>query len=176
MIAVGAAVALLAVVGASLAVVLTNPGSHVADPLVEQTNKPAPTFSLPKLLAPARTLSLADFRGKPLVVNFWASWCFPCETEMPILESTYRSVHGAVQFLGIDTGDSRGAALRFLAQVHVTYPQLSLADLHGEVVTSYGLPGLPTTVFISPSGRIVGKHFGQLDAATLHAALTEAFG
>jgi cytochrome c biogenesis protein CcmG, thiol:disulfide interchange protein DsbE len=171
-----AAAALLALVGVSLFAALSSSTTNVSHPLVEQTNEPAPNFSLPELLTPARTLSLADFRGKPLVVNFWASWCFPCETEMPLLESTYRSVHGTVQFVGIDTGDTRGAAIHFLRQVHVTYPMLSLGDLHGRVVSAYGLPGLPSTIFISSSGKIVGKHFGQFDRATLQAALKVAFG
>jgi cytochrome c biogenesis protein CcmG, thiol:disulfide interchange protein DsbE len=171
---VGAAI-LLVVAGCGVFAALSTSSNSTGDPLVDVTNQPATSFSLPDLLTPARTVSLADFHGKALVVNFWASWCFPCQAEMPVLESAYRSEHGQVQFLGIDTNDSRGAALQFLGRLHVTYPSLSLPDPRDEMVSAYGLVGLPITVFISASGRMVGTHIGQLDAATLRAALREAF-
>jgi cytochrome c biogenesis protein CcmG/thiol:disulfide interchange protein DsbE len=142
--------------------------------LVGRTGQPAPTFSLPSLSDPSRQLSLATFRGRALVINFWASWCVPCRTEMPLLEAAFRSEQGKVAFLGIDANDTSSAARAFLAQVHVTYPVVS--DASGTVATKYGLYGLPTTVFISPTGKVVGRHIGELHADTLRAALREAFG
>ena len=94
-------------------------------------------------------MSLADFKRDPLVINFWASWCYPCQTEMPLLESAYRSDHGTVRFLGIDTDDTRHAAISFLVRLHITYPSLFMPE-HSPVTTSYGLIGLPITVFVSP--------------------------
>ncbi|HMK62418.1 MAG TPA: TlpA disulfide reductase family protein, partial [Acidimicrobiales bacterium] len=70
--------------------------------------------------------------------------------------------------------DTRGDALGFLRRVHVSY--LTLYDPHGTAAVAYGLIGLPTTVFLSPRGRVLGRHQGQLDAATLGAALHQAFG
>ncbi len=134
----------------------------------------APGFSLPSLSAPGTVLSPATFRGRPLVINFWASWCVPCRTEMPLLERAFRSERGKVAFLGIDSNDATGDARAFLAQVHVTYPAVS--DPSATVATTYGLFGLPTTVFISPSGKMVGRHIGELHADTLRAALRQAFG
>src|SRR5579862_4297946 len=99
--------------------------------LTGRTGRPAVPVSLPELGHPGRTLSLADFRGKPLVVNFWASWCYPCQTEMPVLEAAYRSGHGAVQFLGVDADDTRSSARAFLAKVHVTYPLVFMPDQIG---------------------------------------------
>ncbi|MBF6558301.1 MAG: TlpA family protein disulfide reductase [Acidimicrobiales bacterium] len=122
---------------------------------------------------PGKTISLAALRGKPLVVNFWASWCIPCRTEMPLLEQAFRSEHGRVRFLGIDANDTSSAARTFLNQVHVTYPAVSDAD--GSVALQYKLFGLPTTVFISSSGKTMGRHIGELQAGTLRAALKEAF-
>jgi cytochrome c biogenesis protein CcmG/thiol:disulfide interchange protein DsbE len=121
----------------------------------------------------SHTIALADFRGRALIINFWASWCIPCRTEMPLLERAHRAASGQVQFLGIDSNDTSSAAVPFLNQVHVTYPVGS--DIGGSVATDYGLFGLPTTVFISPSGKVVGRIIGQLHAYTLRNALKEAF-
>ncbi len=141
--------------------------------LVGPRGHPAPAFSLPPLSAPSHEVSLSAFQGKPLVVNFWASWCIPCRTEMPLLEKAYRAERGRVIFLGIDSNDSASGARAFLAQVHVTYVTVSDAD--GSVANRFGLYGLPTTIFISPSGKILGRHIGQLRADTLRTALGEAF-
>jgi cytochrome c biogenesis protein CcmG, thiol:disulfide interchange protein DsbE len=171
------ALAILAVIaGTGVLIDLSSGGkTEVVDPLVDRTDKPAPPFSLPDLLDPGRTMGLSDFGGKPLVINFWASWCFPCQTEMPLLESAYRREHGAVQFLGIDTDDKRGNAIRFLGRVHVTYPSLFMPQ-RGPVAVSYDLIGLPITIFVSADGTLVGRHIGQLNGATLTAALKMAFG
>jgi len=164
----------LVLVGGGLYAALTRSDSAVSIVLVDRTNRPAPVVSLADLLTPDRTISSADFRGRDLVVNFWASWCVPCETEMPLLESAYRVDHGRVTFLGVDTNDTRTAAVAFLAKVKVTYDVAS--DPHGSLATRYRLFGLPTTVFISPSGKVLGRHIGQMTTTTLDAALREAFG
>ena len=167
---------LAAIAGTGVSIDLTGGGkTAVVDPLVDRTDKPAPPFSLPDLLDPGQTMRLANFGGKPLVINFWASWCFPCQTEMPLLESAYRSDHGAVRFLGIDTDDKREAAIKFLARVHVTYPSLYMPQ-RGPVAISYDLVGLPITIFVSAGGTLVGRHIGQLNAPTLKEALRLAFG
>jgi cytochrome c biogenesis protein CcmG/thiol:disulfide interchange protein DsbE len=93
---------------------------------------------------------------------------------MPLLEAAFRAEHGKVAFLGVDSNDTASAAKAFLSQVHVTYPAVS--DPTASLATSYGLFGLPTTVFISPTGKIVGRHIGELQADTLRAGLHEAFG
>jgi cytochrome c biogenesis protein CcmG/thiol:disulfide interchange protein DsbE len=165
---------LLALVGGGLYAALSESSTAVSSPLVDRTDQPAAGFSLPDLLTPGRQISLAEFHGEDLVVNFWASWCIPCQTEMPLLESADRAEHGRVSFLGIDSNDTRSAAVAFLSGVHVSYPTVS--DPHGHEASAYRLFGLPTTVFISPSGRVLGRHIGQLNAATLKAALHDAFG
>jgi thiol-disulfide isomerase/thioredoxin len=141
--------------------------------LVDRTEAPAPGISLSSLLVPTRTISLSEYRGKELVLNFWSSWCVACRIEMPLLESAYLSEHGKVSFLGIDTNDTRNAARDFLAQVHVTYPCAFDPDL--EAASAYGVFGLPVTVFISAGGRMLGRHIGQFDATTLSGALQRAF-
>jgi cytochrome c biogenesis protein CcmG, thiol:disulfide interchange protein DsbE len=170
-----ALVALALLAGGGVYIVVSSGNSAVTDPLVDRAHRPAPAFSLPDLVNPHHKMTLADFRGRPLVINFWASWCYPCQTEMPLLESAYRSDHGAVQFLGIDTDDKRGAAIRFLDRTHVTYPSLFMPE-RGPVAISYDLVGLPITVFIAPNGTLLGRHIGQLNGPTLRAALVLAFG
>lgn len=167
-------VVLLALVGAGLYATLSNSATGSGQALVEQTDRPAPQFTLPAIASSSGSISLQAFRGHDLVVNFWASWCIPCRTEMPLLQSTYRSQKGNVKFVGIDTNDTRNDARSFLAHVKVTYP--TAFDPNGLVASEYGLFGLPVTVFVSADGRMVGRHIGQLDSASLDAALQEAFG
>jgi cytochrome c biogenesis protein CcmG/thiol:disulfide interchange protein DsbE len=171
----GTAIAVSALVVAALVADLSHSGTGVVYALIDRTDRPAPTFSLPEVLVPSRRMTLADFRGRPLVLNFWASWCYPCQTEMPLLESAYRSARGAVQFVGVDTDDTRKAAAAFLARTHVSYLSLFMPR-PGPVSSAYQLVGLPITVFISSEGRVLGRHVGQLNVATLKAALDLAFG
>ena len=145
-------------------------GSGGAPQLTTFGGGPASAFSLPDLTYPTRTLSLSQFRGRPVLVNFWASWCIPCRKEMPLLEATYRRVRGRVVFLGVDTNDTSGAALSFLRQTGVTYP--SAYDPHGTTATAYGLFGLPTTVFVAPDGKILERHVGALSSDALTAGIT----
>lgn len=168
------AVASIALVGGGLYAALSNSGAGSGNALVDQSERPAPQFSLPEIGSSSKSISLADVRGHDVVVNFWASWCIPCRTEMPLLQSAFVSERGRVIFVGIDTNDTRDSALAFLRQVKVTYP--TAFDPDGQVASTYGLFGLPVTVFISSQGKMVGRHLGQFDSATLGAALREAFG
>ena len=174
----GVAVTVAGVVAVSVILAATSSkssGPERADPLVDATNRPAPTFSLPAL-APGRPgISLAALRGRPLVIDFWASWCYPCQTEMPLLESAARREAGKVDFLGIDVNDTRSAALAFVKQKRITYPVAFLDDSRGTLADAYGLIGLPTTVFVSPGGMMSGRLIGQFDQADLSAALRSAF-
>jgi cytochrome c biogenesis protein CcmG, thiol:disulfide interchange protein DsbE len=171
--AIGGLIALVALVTLAIWLAQSNSPMSSSDPLVGRTGQPAPAFSLRTLANPGRDVTLATFRGRPLVINFWASWCVPCRTEMPLLEQAFRAEHGRVQFLGIDANDTPGAARDFLNQVHVAYPVVS--DETAVVATQFRLFGLPTTVFISSSGKIVGRVIGQLHGDSLRAALKEAF-
>ena len=170
---VAIAALVLALVGVAIWQAVAPSPSAIASHLVGPSGQPAPAFSLPSLRAPRSSLTLASFRGRPVVVNFWASWCVPCRTEMTLLEQAYQAHHGRVVFIGVDTHDTPGAARAFLAQVHVTYPTLS--DVDGQTALSYALFGLPTTIFISSNGTELGRHIGQLDSNSLQAGLKEAF-
>lgn len=138
-----------------------------------RTILPAPTFSLPTLSTSSAILTLASLKEEPLVINFWASWCVPCRTEIPLLERSYRAHKGAVTFFGIDSSDSASAAKAFLHRDGVT--NSNVFNPQGNVATKYGLFGLATTFFVSATGGIVGRHIGQLSASAFKSALRQAF-
>ena len=132
---------------------------------------PAPGFRLPSLADRTSTVALADFRGRPVVLNFWASWCLPCRREMPLLAAAERRLGGAVSFVGINYQDDTEDALALVADTGVTYP--SGVDSDGEVGRRYGLYGMPTTVFIATDGRIVGRYMGEMSTTTLDRLLVQ---
>ncbi|MGH3797908.1 MAG: TlpA family protein disulfide reductase [Pseudonocardiaceae bacterium] len=112
---------------------------------------------------------VGSLRG-PAVLNMWASWCAPCQQETPALQSAHEAQGARIRFLGVDTRDDSGAALGFLRAERVTYAQLS--DPSGTLAASLGTPGLPTTVAIDATGKIVWRKAGQLHAADLRAAIS----
>jgi len=126
-------------------------------------------FDLPALSADPRgaRVTLAEFAGRPLVINLWATTCPVCVLETPALARVYKLVHTQVAFVGLDTldGGSPAAALAFARRASVTYP-LAL-DSTGIVATAYDVPGLPITFFVTASGKLVGENIGALTVATL---------
>ena len=148
--------------------------SHSHGEFDKEPGRLAPPWSLPELGLPAKTVSLSQFRGRPVVVNFWASWCPPCRKEMPTLAATAGRLAGKVDFVGVDTNDNRSAALAFAAKTGVTYPLAF--DPHGSVASTYGVYGLPTTIFVSPRGRLLARQVGALTEGRLDQLLAEMFG
>lgn len=129
----------------------------------------APAFILPDLAEPARTVAPADFAGRPVVVNFWASWCVPCRREMPRLAEAARRLEGRVAFLGVSYKDRREDALALARETGLPYP--SAVDADGDVGSRYGVYGMPTTVFVDAEGRIVGRYLGEMKDGTLDRLL-----
>jgi len=126
---------------------------------------PAPGFSVARLGQPG-TVSLSDFRGRPVVMNFFAAWCPPCREELPTLAAAQRRVGANVAFLGIDVSDSAPAALDLVRASGVTYP--SGTDPDYKVTDGlYHLRGLPSTVFIDAKGNISATVLGQLSPRVL---------
>jgi cytochrome c biogenesis protein CcmG/thiol:disulfide interchange protein DsbE len=114
---------------------------------------PAPVFRLDRLDRPGK-LSLASYRGRPVVLNFWASWCVPCKEEAPLLEAVWRRYRDrGLVVLGIDIHDLRSDARRFARQNRMSYPLAF--DGVGKTSTDYGLTGVPETFFVARSGRLV---------------------
>ena len=118
----------------------------------------AQTFSLPSLNG-EENLGLSDFKGKPIVLNFWASWCAPCRREMPFFENTWKDYKDkGVVFMGIDVMDEKSLAQKFIEAFDITY--INLHDPTGEVSNEYGVVALPATFFIDREGRITKKNYG----------------
>ena len=136
--------------------------------------KEAPAFELPDLADPERQVELADFRGTPLVLNFWASWCVPCRREMPVLDEVATTFEGRVAFLGIDHQDNREDALELVRRTGVAYP--SAYDPKGDVAQAYGIFGFPSTVLVRPDGTIAATRTGELSRTELEDLIEKHFG
>jgi len=137
-------------------------GSKRPDPV-------APGFTLDSLTAPGQHLTLSHYQGKPLIVNFWASWCEPCQQETPLLASWYTSQRGHVIVVGLDENDTTSSALAFAKAKGVKYPigvdpQLAAAN-------AYGVTGLPQTFFLNAQHRIVDHVLGAVTQASLDKGL-----
>lgn len=105
-------------------------------------------------------ISLEDFRGKGVVLNFWATWCGPCREEMPLFEKTWKKYKDkGVVFVGVDVMDDRENASEFLQEIGITYP--NLYDPSGKVSNKYNVIALPATFFIDKEGKIVAKNYGS---------------
>ena len=140
-----------------------------------EAGRPAPGFTLPHLNSDEE-VSLASFRGKAVVLNFWASWCGPCKDEAPLLESAWNRYkdHGVV-VLGVDAQDFDVDAQRFVDRAGITYPVVR--DKHGSTLGHYGVTGFPETWFIDAQGRIVGEHVaGPLTEEDLERNIKIALG
>ncbi|MBI2486186.1 MAG: TlpA family protein disulfide reductase [Deltaproteobacteria bacterium] len=106
-----------------------------------------------------REVGLKDFKGKPIVINFWASWCGPCREEMPFLEKSWNEYKDkGVVLIGIDVLDDEKNARDFLKTFGISY--INLKDQSGEVANKYGVVALPATIFIDKKGRIIRKNYG----------------
>lgn len=140
-------------------------------PELPAARQAAPGFSLPSLRGSER-ISLADFRGQVVVLNFFASWCAPCALEAADLERAWQaSKDRGVVFLGVAIQDQPDDARAFLQRHGITYP--AVIDTTGDVMQAYSVTAIPTTFFLDPEGRITGRHAGIFVGDEGVARLTE---
>ena len=141
---------------------------------VPVASRPAPDFQVVLFGqngSPAGEWRLSSANGHPVVLNFWASWCIPCEEEAPVLEQLARRYRGRVEFVGVAVQDTEAASRGFLDRFNVTYP--NGPDPAGEISIDYGMSGVPETYFIDRQQRIARKWAGPLDEARLTAYVEE---
>ena len=121
-------------------------------------------------LLDGRGLSLADLRGKVVLVDFWASWCAPCRHEAPTLDQVYREYAGQpVEFVGVGIWDQRQTAEEFARSVGIPYPHG--LDEGGAIAIDYGVRGIPEKFFIDQQGVVRQKFVGPINPEALRAAI-----
>ena len=126
----------------------------------------AKDFNLGVLGHPGRQLSLQSMTGHPVIVNFFASWCEPCQKETPLIARFYREKQGHVAIIGVDVNDSASKAMAFVRKSGVTYP-VAVDPMPMKTAIAYNLPGLPVTFFLNARHIIVKRVYGPVTEAEL---------
>jgi cytochrome c biogenesis protein CcmG/thiol:disulfide interchange protein DsbE len=132
--------------------------------------KTAPPFTL-KRLDTGEAISLEQLRGQPVVLNFWATWCGPCQLEHPVLEWASREYGRRATFLGVVFQDSPERAKAYLAKHGGSFAQL--IDPDSAMAVDYGVAGVPETYFIDAKGTIVDKHVGPINPDKMSAMMAK---
>lgn len=170
----GLKVAAWIVVGFTAVLAVALASRFGTDPAMAESpllGRPAPDVSLPRL-AGSGEMSLDDYRGEILVVNFFASWCLECRQEHDALVAASDSFAGSgVEFVAIAYQDERADSLRFLEEEGTSDETDYLVDEGSRAAISFGVVGVPETFFVDPDGVVVGRIIGPTDALTLGSAI-----
>ncbi len=146
-------------------------GASPEDTGPEETEFLAPDFTVYDVQG--NPVQLSDFFGKPIVLNFWASWCGPCKGEMPHFQEKFREYEGQAQFLMVNMTDGSretvGVAKKFLNSMGYDFPVYF--DTAFSAATVYSVYSLPTTYFIDAQGNLIARATGAIDADTLQQGL-----
>lgn len=153
--ALGAAIIGIVIYGRMNSGVLTR---QPAKPISAASRKPAPMFSGTTLAG--ADVSLRQFTGRPVVINFFASWCAPCKEEAPGLTRLAHEFGSRVQMLGISIDDKPPGAMRFASRYGWSWP--ILYEPNDDLAFRYGIPGKPTTIVVDQKGRIAWQHAGKI--------------
>ncbi len=133
------------------------------------SSSPRAAPGLPAEVLSGPAVDMNSLRGRPAIVNFWASWCAPCRQEAPELERLATRFRGRVAVVGVDWGDSADGARAFIDRYDLSYPMLR--DGANEIGTKWGLAGLPTTFVLNSRGQIAATLSGPQTVATLRRAI-----
>lgn len=130
----------------------------------------APDFTLTSF--DGETLTLSEFRGKVVIINFWASWCPPCREEAPYLEATWRKYKDqGVVFIGVDYADTESKALAYLDEFDITY--FNGPDIGTKISYDYNMQGVPETFYVAKNGELHGLKVGPLAPPELDQKIDE---
>lgn len=137
---------------------------------ITRVGKPAEEFELS--LFKGGEFVLSEQLGRPLVINFWASWCPPCRVEAQLLESAWR-VYGPleVMFVGVNIQDDELDGMAYLTEFEITYP--NGRDVHGNITVDYGVIGLPVTFFVGRDGIVKRRWVGSISETELEDTIDE---
>ncbi len=137
-----------------------------------EVGEPAPDFTLET--PSGELVSLSDYRGQVVVLNFWATWCAPCREEMPEFQALWeeREAVGDLTLLAVNVQESSGSVTDFVDEFALTFPVV--LDSEGEVLDEYGLPGLPGTFFIDAAGVLQARVLGPLNTERLAEGVASA--
>ncbi len=144
------------IIGCALAVIASGCGAAkiASTPTAQVTTSGGPTLT-------GKDVSITSFRGRPVVLIFWASWCGPCHDEQPTLNTAYaRWSPRGVAFLGVDLRDTTTPALAFQSEFKVPYP--SIADTNATLAIDYRIPSAPSLVFLNAQGKVADVVLGAL--------------
>lgn len=168
---------LLALSLAGCAAFAANPGDEAPPPAPEappvgvEVGNTGPELTLPNLMGDL--VSLSDYRGQPVMINFWAVWCGFCRTELPEMQSAYEEhKDSGFVILAIDVMEDPESVGAFAEELGLTFP--ILLDRKGEVSRSYRVRGLPTSYFVDQNGVIIGKQLGPIDREWIERYLARA--
>jgi cytochrome c biogenesis protein CcmG, thiol:disulfide interchange protein DsbE len=133
--------------------------SHPSSPLA--IGQQAPDFTAPD--THDNIVALQEYHGRPVVLNFWATWCAPCRRELPVLQAVYEAYQDkglVILAISQDTVEKKAAVRSYIANLGITFPPL--LDPEGSVAAHYNVFLLPSTIFINPAGTVVAVHFGPM--------------
>ncbi len=152
---------------ATLAYGLSNRSTATGRSGLTRVGKPAPDFAMRLLEVDSASspepgeFRLSDYHGRPVVINFWASWCPPCRQESPAFERLWRRYQDTgIQFVGVDIQDEVSDAEAYVREFGLTFP--NGVDPDGAITVEYGVIGLPVTFFIGSSGVVEGRWVGAI--------------
>jgi cytochrome c biogenesis protein CcmG, thiol:disulfide interchange protein DsbE len=155
------------VIGAVLALAFSATPKVSVSPA--QIGKPISKFTLTDLNGV--THSIADYKGRPVLINSWATWCPPCKAEMPALHEFYlKHKDDGFELLAINSGEGRSAVQQFIGQTGFTFPVL--LDTNKDVLDGLGVSGLPTSIFVGRDGTVKTIHIGGLTPDAIEKQLT----